>query len=92
MPNPWMKNIFWNPATNPYAAMKAGAEFGNSWSNTIIGHIAIEAKELRRNKHAYEEGESFDSKPMGEENILKSTNLYAATKAGEEFLVKSYHR
>jgi len=40
----------------------------------------------------YGEGEDFDAKPMDEEHILEPTNPYAATKAGAEFLVKSYHR
>merc|ERR1711865_1112180 len=40
----------------------------------------------------YGEGKCFDAMPMCEEHILEPTNPYAATKAGAEFLVKSYHR
>jgi len=79
--------------------------FGNSFSFTqanIFGtHVLLEsAKEcetMRRFVHVstdevYGEGEDFDAKPMDEEHILEPTNPYAATKAGAEFLVKSYHR
>lgn len=40
----------------------------------------------------YGEGEDFETLPMEEEHVLEPTNPYAATKAGAEFLVKSYHR
>merc|ERR1712087_435680 len=40
----------------------------------------------------YGEGEDFETAPMIEEHVLEPTNPYAATKAGAEFLVKSYHR
>jgi len=40
----------------------------------------------------YGEGETMDADPMKEEHVLEPTNPYAATKAGAEFLVKSYHR
>ena len=40
----------------------------------------------------YGEGEDFDTDPMKEEHVLEPTNPYAATKAGAEFLVKSYYR
>ncbi|KAF4320891.1 hypothetical protein BBO99_00005166 [Phytophthora kernoviae] len=33
-----------------------------------------------------------DSTPMTEDHVLEPTNPYAATKAGAEFLVKTYHR
>lgn len=79
--------------------------FGNSFSFTqanIFGtHVLLEsAKEcetMKRFVHVstdevYGEGEDFDAKPMDEEHILEPTNPYAATKAGAEFLVKSYHR
>jgi UDP-glucose 4,6-dehydratase len=79
--------------------------FGNSFAFTeanIYGtHVLLECakncKTLRRFIHVstdevYGEGETFDAKPMDEEHILEPTNPYAATKAGAEFLVKSYHR
>jgi len=79
--------------------------FGNSFSFTqsnIYGtHVLLESAKccstLRRFIHVstdevYGEGEDFDAEPMGEEHILEPTNPYAATKAGAEFLVKSYHR
>ena len=52
---------------------------------------------LRRFVHVstdevYGEGEDFDTDPMSEEHVLEPTNPYAATKAGAEFLVKSYFR
>jgi nucleoside-diphosphate-sugar epimerase len=40
----------------------------------------------------YGEGEDFETDPMTEEHILEPTNPYAATKAGAEFLAKSYRR
>jgi len=79
--------------------------FGNSFAFTqanIYGtHVLLECAKncptMRRFIHVstdevYGEGETFDAKPMDEEHILEPTNPYAATKAGAEFLVKSYHR
>jgi len=79
--------------------------FGNSFAFTkanIYGtHVLLESAKncptLRRFVHVstdevYGEGEDFDTKPMEEEHVLEPTNPYAATKAGAEFLVKSYHR
>ena len=79
--------------------------FGNSFNFTkanIFGtHVLLESakscKTMRRFIHVstdevYGEGEDFDAKPMDEEHILEPTNPYAATKAGAEVLVKSYHR
>ena len=79
--------------------------FGNSFSFTqanIFGtHVLLESAKgcetIKRFVHVstdevYGEGEDFDAKPMDEEHILEPTNPYAATKAGAEFLVKSYHR
>jgi len=79
--------------------------FGNSFAFTqanIYGtHVLLECAKncptIRRFIHVstdevYGEGEDFDAKPMDEEHILEPTNPYAATKAGAEFLVKSYHR
>lgn len=79
--------------------------FGNSFAFTkanIYGtHVLLETANncpsIRRFIHVstdevYGEGESFDAKPMDEEHVLEPTNPYAATKAGAEFLVKSYHR
>jgi UDP-glucose 4,6-dehydratase len=79
--------------------------FGNSFAFTqanIFGtHVLLESAKncptIKRFIHVstdevYGEGETFDAKPMNEEHILEPTNPYAATKAGAEFLVKSYHR
>jgi UDP-glucose 4,6-dehydratase len=79
--------------------------FGNSFAFTqanIFGtHVLLECaksfKQIKRFIHVstdevYGEGETFDCKPMDEESVLEPTNPYAATKAGAEFLVKSYHR
>jgi len=79
--------------------------FGNSFAFTqanIYGsHVLLETAKncptIRRFIHVstdevYGEGETFDCKPMDEEHVLEPTNPYAATKAGAEFLVKSYHR
>jgi len=79
--------------------------FGNSFAFTqanIYGtHVLLECAKncptMKRFIHVstdevYGEGETFDALPMGEEHILEPTNPYAATKAGAEFLVKSYHR
>merc|ERR1712194_757901 len=79
--------------------------FGNSFAFTqanIYGtHVLLESAKncpsIRRFIHfstdeVYGEGEDFDTKPMDEEHVLEPTNPYAATKAGAEFLVKSYHR
>ena len=79
--------------------------FGNSFAFTqanIYGtHVLLESAKncptIRRFVHVstdevYGEGENFDTKPMDEEHVLEPTNPYAATKAGAEFLVKSYHR
>ena len=79
--------------------------FGNSFAFTqanIYGtHVLLESAKncptIRRFIHVstdevYGEGEDFDTNPMDEEHILEPTNPYAATKAGAEFLVKSYHR
>ena len=80
--------------------------FGNSFQftkNNIYGtHVLLESAkllgpQLTRFVHVstdevYGEGENMDSDPMSEEHVLEPTNPYAATKAGAEFLVKSYHR
>jgi len=79
--------------------------FGNSFAFTqtnIYGtHVLLESAKccetLRRFVHVstdevYGEGEDFDTDPMSEEHVLEPTNPYAATKAGAEFLVKSYFR
>jgi len=79
--------------------------FGNSFAFTqanIYGtHVLLETAKncptIRRFIHVstdevYGEGETMDAKPMNEDHILEPTNPYAATKAGAEFLVKSYHR
>lgn len=79
--------------------------FGNSFAFTqanIYGtHVLLECAKtcptMKRFIHVstdevYGEGETFDAMPMDEEHILEPTNPYAATKAGAEFLVKSYHR
>jgi UDP-glucose 4,6-dehydratase len=79
--------------------------FGNSFaftqSNIFGTHVLLESANncptIRRFIHVstdevYGEGKTFDCTPMDEEHILEPTNPYAATKAGAEFLVKSYHR
>ncbi len=79
--------------------------FGNSFnftqSNIYGTHVLLEAakihKGIKRFIHVstdevYGEGETFETDAMTEEHILEPTNPYAATKAGAEFLVKSYHR
>jgi len=79
--------------------------FGNSFAFTqtnIYGtHVLLESAKccptLRRFVHVstdevYGEGENFETDPMSEEHVLEPTNPYAATKAGAEFLVKSYFR
>jgi len=79
--------------------------FGNSFQfthNNIYGtHVLLESAKccttLKRFIHVstdevYGEGETFDTAPMEEHHVLEPTNPYAATKAGAEFLVKSYHR
>jgi len=79
--------------------------FGNSFAFTqdnIYGtHVLLESAKccdtLKRFIHVstdevYGEGEDFDTDPMTEEHVLEPTNPYAATKAGAEFLVKSYFR
>lgn len=79
--------------------------FGNSFAFTqtnIYGtHVLLESAKncptIKRFIHVstdevYGEGEDFDTDPMSEEHVLEPTNPYAATKAGAEFLVKSYFR
>jgi len=79
--------------------------FGNSFAFTnanIYGtHVLLESAKncdtIRRFIHVstdevYGEGEDFETAPMQEEHVLEPTNPYAATKAGAEFLVKSYLR
>jgi len=77
--------------------------FGNSIQftrNNIMGtHVLLEAAKIHSIKkfihvstdEVYGEGED-DSAPMIEDHVLEPTNPYAATKAGAEFLAKSYHR
>lgn len=79
--------------------------FGNSFafthSNIYGTHVLLESakicKTIKRFVHVstdevYGEGEDFETDPMTEEHVLEPTNPYAATKAGAEFLVKSYYR
>lgn len=79
--------------------------FGNSFafteSNIYGTHVLLESAKccptLRRFIHVstdevYGEGEDFETDPMKEDHVLEPTNPYAATKAGAEFLVKSYYR
>lgn len=77
--------------------------FGNSiqFSKTnILGtHVLLEAARLHRinrfihvsTDEVYGEGRTA-SKPMTEDHVLGPTNPYAASKAGAEFLVKSFYR
>merc|ERR1712113_420250 len=78
-----------------------GNSFAFTQANIYGTHVLLEVAKncptIRRFIHVstdevYGEGETFDAKPMDEEHILEPTNPYAATKAGAEFLVKSYHR
>jgi len=79
--------------------------FGNSFQftdNNIMGtHVLLECAKnfgkIRRFIHVstdevYGEGKTFDTKPMFEDEVLEPTNPYAATKAGAEFMAKSFHR
>ena len=79
--------------------------FGNSFaftqSNIYGTHVLLESAKIcetiKRFVHVstdevYGEGEDFETDPMSEEHVLEPTNPYAATKAGAEFLVKSYFR
>lgn len=79
--------------------------FGNSLaftqSNIFGTHVLLECAKncptIKRFVHVstdevYGEGEDFETDPMSEEHVLEPTNPYAATKAGAEFLVKSYFR
>lgn len=79
--------------------------FGNSFtfthSNIYGTHVLLESAKccptLKRFIHVstdevYGEGEHFETEPMMEDHVLEPTNPYAATKAGAEFLVKSYYR
>merc|ERR1712070_638303 len=77
--------------------------FGNSFQftqNNIFGtHVLLESAKIHGIKRfihvstdeVYGEGGETED-PMQEEHVLEPTNPYAATKAGAEFLVKSYHR
>lgn len=79
--------------------------FGNSFafthSNIYGTHVLLESAKgcdtIKRFVHVstdevYGEGTDFETDPMSEEHVLEPTNPYAATKAGAEFLVKSYYR
>jgi len=79
--------------------------FGNSFtfteSNIYGTHVLLESAKccstIKRFIHVstdevYGEGEDFETNPMMEDHVLEPTNPYAATKAGAEFLVKSYYR
>jgi UDP-glucose 4,6-dehydratase len=77
--------------------------FGNSFQftqNNIMGtHVLLESAKtanIKRFIHVSTDevyGEQhLDQEAMMEEQVLEPTNPYAATKAGAEFLAKSYHR
>jgi dTDP-glucose 4,6-dehydratase len=77
--------------------------FGNSFQftqNNIMGtHVLLESAKsagIKRFIHVSTDevyGEQHrDQEAMDEEQVLEPTNPYAATKAGAEFLAKSYHR
>ena len=77
--------------------------FGNSFQftqNNIYGtHVLVESAKIagvKRFIHVSTDevyGEQhMDQAAMLEEQVLEPTNPYAATKAGAEFIVKSYHR
>lgn len=77
--------------------------FGNSFQftqNNIMGtHVLLESAKIHNIKRfihvstdeVYGE-QSMNQAAMQEEQVLEPTNPYAATKAGAEFLAKSYHR
>jgi len=77
--------------------------FGNSFQftqNNIMGtHVLLESAKVASIKRfihvstdeVYGE-QTRDQAAMDEEQVLEPTNPYAATKAGAEFLAKSYHR
>jgi UDP-glucose 4,6-dehydratase len=77
--------------------------FGNSFQftqNNIMGtHVMLESAKVHKVKRfihvstdeVYGE-QRLDQEAMDEEQVLEPTNPYAATKAGAEFLAKSYHR
>eukprot|EP00981_Chlorochromonas_danica_P006439 scaffold1389_cov251-Ochromonas_danica.AAC.37 len=77
--------------------------FGNSFQftqNNIMGtHVLLESAKVHKVKRfihvstdeVYGE-QRLDQEAMDEEQVLEPTNPYAATKAGAEFLAKSYHR
>lgn len=77
--------------------------FGNSFQftqNNIMGtHVLLESAKIHNIKRFIhvstdevygEQGDEQDA--MDEEQVLEPTNPYAATKAGAEFLAKSYQR
>lgn len=77
--------------------------FGNSFQftqNNIYGtHVLVESAKIagvKRFIHVSTDevyGEQhLEQAAMLEEQVLEPTNPYAATKAGAEFIVKSYHR
>ncbi|KAI9920305.1 hypothetical protein PsorP6_015897 [Peronosclerospora sorghi] len=77
--------------------------FGNAIeftkTNLLGTHVLLEAARahgIQRFIHVstdevYGEGSAASSEPMQEDHVLEPTNPYAATKAGAEFLVKSFH-
>jgi len=77
--------------------------FGNSFQftqNNIMGtHVLLESAKIHNisrfihvsTDEVYGE-QRADQEAMSEEQVLEPTNPYAATKAGAEFLAKSYHR
>ena len=77
--------------------------FGNSFQftqNNILGtHVLLESAKVAKvarfihvsTDEVYGE-QHMDQEAMDEEQVLEPTNPYAATKAGAEFIAKSYHR
>jgi len=77
--------------------------FGNSFQftqNNIMGtHVLLESAKVAKitrfihvsTDEVYGE-QRLDQEAMNEEQVLEPTNPYAATKAGAEFIAKSYHR
>eukprot|EP00429_Kryptoperidinium_foliaceum_P016377 CAMPEP_0176039902 /NCGR_PEP_ID=MMETSP0120_2-20121206/19781_1 /TAXON_ID=160619 /ORGANISM="Kryptoperidinium foliaceum, Strain CCMP 1326" /LENGTH=127 /DNA_ID=CAMNT_0017373295 /DNA_START=412 /DNA_END=792 /DNA_ORIENTATION=+ len=69
----------------------------NIYGTPVLLEWSKVCKTIRRFAHVstdevYEEVEDFETDPMSEGHVLEPTNPYAATKAGVEFLVKSYFR
>lgn len=73
--------------------------FGNSFqfteTNVLGTHVLLEAAKLagiKRFIHVSTDEVKGENEQIGADNILEPTNPYAASKAGAELVVRSYHR